>query len=258
MSDCRQTTERLTPYADGLLPTAEQADVERHLAACPACRAQAAAERSGRSIVRGAAPRGLASLRVEESLPPGLRSRCEALAREHLSRRQPAAPLWRRLVPVSVPAALLMVFTASAFVSLATHRSDGLLAAQLTTDHARCFMRFAGVSGADARQTEQMLRERYGWDVQVPPSSDADGVRLIGAKRCYYSGGALPHVLYRVHGEELSLYVLSGETRPPADLVAAGHRSRVWSRGGRTYVLVSPVAAGDMTVAVRYLKQGAR
>ena len=46
--------------------------------------------------------------------------------------------------------------------------------------------------------------------------------------------------------------MLDGVERPPADLVAAGHRSRVWSRDGKTYVLVSPVAAGEMAVAARY------
>ena len=100
-----------------------------------------------------------------------------------------------------------------------------------------------------------MLYDRYGWRVHVPPSSAAAGVQLIGAKRCYYAGGAVPHILYRVNGEEMSLYVLDGVERPAADLVAAGHRSRVWPRGDKTYVLVSPAAAGDMTAATRYVKQ---
>jgi hypothetical protein len=55
----------------------------------------------------------------------------------------------------------------------------------------------------------------------------------------------------------MSLYVLDGEARPPADLVAAGHRARVGSRDDKTYVLVSPAAAGDMTVAARYVMQDA-
>ena len=91
----------------------------------------------------------------------------------------------------------------------------------------------------------------------MPPSSEAAGVQLIGAKRCYYAGGAIPHILYRVNGEEMSLYVLDGVERQTADLVAAGHRARVWSRDDKTYVLVSPTAAGDMTAAARYVMQDA-
>jgi hypothetical protein len=67
----------------------------------------------------------------------------------------------------------------------------------------------------------------------------------------------VPHILYRVNGQEMSLYVLDGVERPPADLVAAGHRSRVWSRDDKTYVLVSPVAAGEMAIAARYVMQDA-
>jgi hypothetical protein len=62
----------------------------------------------------------------------------------------------------------------------------------------------------------------------VPPSSAADGIRLIGARRCLYADGSLPHVMYRVGGHDVSLYVLDGVARPAADLVSLGHRSHIW------------------------------
>lgn len=250
MNECRIVAERLTAYVDRTLAESDRLAIERHLVVCPPCRTAAALEDGGRSLLRGRAEQ----LRADMMLPPGLRSRCEALARDCAAG---AAPSWRaRLVPLSL-AVVLMIFTASAFLSLATHRSNGLLAAQLSADHTWCFKRFAGASGADAAEMERMLADRYGWNVRVPPSSEAAGVQLIGAKRCFYSGGSLPHILYRVNGEEMSLYVIDGVTRPPAELVAAGHRSRVWSRDDKTYVLVSPVAAGDMAMAASYVMQGA-
>jgi anti-sigma factor RsiW len=250
MSDCRITAERLTAFIDLALPPAERGAVERHLLVCVSCRAAEKLERGGQVVVRASA------VRLSETvLPPGLRTRCEALAREHT--RVAVVSGWRtRLVPLSL-AVVMMIFSTSAFLSLATHRSDGLLAAQLSRDHTRCFKRFAGSAGADAAQMERMFADAYGWRVHVPPSSAAAGVQLIGAKRCYYSGGAIPHILYRVNGQEMSLYVLDGVARPPADLVAAGHRSRTWSRDDKTYILVSPVAAGDMTVAASYVRQDA-
>jgi anti-sigma factor RsiW len=255
MNDCRIVAERLTAYVDQTLADADRLAVERHLAVCPPCRSAAACEHGGRSVLRSRA----GELRGGMALPPGLRTRCQALAHDAAARDNAGAtaPSWRaRLVPLSL-AVVLMIFTASAFIALATNRSNGLLAAQLSADHTWCFKRFAGTRGSDAAEMERMLADRYGWDVRVPPSSEAAGVQLIGAKRCYYSGGSVPHILYRVNGEEMSLYVIDGVTRPPAELVAAGHRSRVWSRDDKTYVLISPVAAGEMAVAASYVMRNA-
>lgn len=250
-TDCRRTVERLPAYVEQALPPAEQADVERHLAVCVPCRSAAVAERGGRTILREKA----AALRAAP-LPPGLRSRCEALARAHA---EPAAPRrLPRLVPVSLTA-VLVLFTALAVFSLATARSNTLLAAQLTADHAKCFHLFAGPGSAtdDAAALERMLLERYGWDVRLPRSSAAAGVQLIGARRCLYADGRLPHVLYRVNGQDMSLYMLDGVTRPEAEVTSLGHTARIWSRGARTYVMVASSGAGEMTRAARYMMQEA-
>jgi anti-sigma factor RsiW len=102
-----------------------------------------------------------------------------------------------------------------------------------------------------------MLLDDYGWDVQVPPSSPADGVQLIGARRCLYADGRIPHVMYRVNGQDMSLFLLNGVSRGDADVTVFGHRSRTWARGGTTYVLVAPAAAGELTEAVRYIMREA-
>ena len=98
-----------------------------------------------------------------------------------------------------------------------------------------------------------MLADDYGWDVHVPPSSPPDGVQLIGARRCLYADGRIPHVMYRVNGQDVSLFVLEGVTRPDADvtvvrpplahLVARRRRPTCWCRR----------SAGDMTTAARYV-----
>lgn len=98
-----------------------------------------------------------------------------------------------------------------------------------------------------------MLADRHGWDVHVPPSSAAAGVQLIGARRCLYAGGRIPHVMYRVNGQDVSLYMLDGVTRGDAEVLTLGHRSRIWTSGTRTYVLVYPEDAGDMTAAAQYV-----
>jgi anti-sigma factor RsiW len=255
MSDCQRTLDRLAPYVDGLLPANEHAEVDRHLKACAPCRGLAARERGGQAALRQESAR----LR-SEPLPPGLRSRCEALARAHPASRSPRTLFvdWRsNLVPTFL-GAILLVFFASALLSIATRRSDALLAAQLTADHSKCFLMSASASPADAPAVERMLAERFGWSIHVPPSSPADGVELIGARRCLYADGLIPHVMYRVKGQDLSLYVLNGVTRKASDLVTLGHRSQIWTRNAKTYVLVSSPMAEGLPDATRYMMNEAQ
>jgi anti-sigma factor RsiW len=258
MSECRRVSERLAAYVDGLLPVSDRDSVDRHLSVCSECRRQAEDERTGQRILH----ERRAQLLVEP-LPPGLRARCESVA---LAGRRPAPSLalvgrWWRMRPVAVLAAIVvMVFTASAFLSLMTQRSNALLAAQLTADHSRCFKLFAPRDGVslNASDVERMLSEQHGWNVRVPPSSPAVGLELVGARRCMYGETAIPHVMYRARGQEMSLFVLAGETRKAADLVALDHRSSLWARDGTTFVLIVPVEADGVVDAIEYVKREAR
>jgi anti-sigma factor RsiW len=250
MNECRRIQDGLAALSDNELDTSTRVELERHLAQCAPCRRAAADESGGRAVLRASAPR-----LKDVTLPPGLRSRCERIAR---SAAAPAESPWLRLVPASLTG-VLMLFTTVALFALATHRSNTLLAAQLTADHSKCFAMFAPAGGAsaDARGVEQMLADRHGWNVRVPPSSDEADVRLIGARRCLYADGRVPHVMYRVRGQDVSLYMLPGVTREPAEVATFGHRSRIWTGDGTTYVLVWPETAGDMSQAARYVMQEA-
>jgi anti-sigma factor RsiW len=250
MNDCRRTAGRVTPYVDNALPQGERAEVEQHLDSCPPCRRGAEQEQGGRAVLRECAER----LR-SEPLPPGLRSRCESLAREHGRRLR--VSWFRLLVPLSAMAALVIVAGVLLF-SVATRRSDTLLAAQLTADHMKCFKVFEPNGAVDSVGVEQELDRDYGWDMHVPPTSDAG--KLVGARRCLYADGSVPHVMYRGTGAEpVSLFRLEGVTRAPADVTALGYHSRIWSRGGHTYVLVTPERqTPDLVRLARYVQAEAR
>jgi anti-sigma factor RsiW len=250
MNECHRTADRLTPYVDETLPAAERAEVDAHLDACPPCRAAAIQEAGGRAVLRERAVQ-LRSL----PLPPGLRTRCLAHARD--AARPPVSGWRARLVP-AILTAVLVLFTVGAVVSLATQRSNTLLAAQLTADHDRCFRRVGPMSaGLDAPAEERRLADAFGWDVHIPPSSAAHGVRLVGARRCLYAQGTVPHLLYEATGHPLSLYILEGVARPGGEVTAFGHRARIWSRGATTFVLLSPASAGELAPAVAYVRQEA-
>jgi anti-sigma factor RsiW len=258
MDECRRIGERLTPYVDEALPQAERKDVERHLNACPPCRTSAQHEQGGRAAVRQCAKRLRESPSSESALPPGLRSRCEALAREH-GRARTAARWYSRLLPAALAAGLIF-FTSLALFSLATRRSDALLAAQLTADHLKCFKVFDPHGPTDPTEVEQQLQRDYNWIIQVPPSSSADGLELVSGRRCLYADGTIPHVMYRLAGaQHVSLFRLEGVTRDEAELSTFGQRCRIWSRGGHTYVLVAPeLPPPQMARLARYVQQEAR
>jgi hypothetical protein len=210
-----------------------------------------ARERGGQIVLRHHAQR----LR-EEPLPPGLRSRCESIVQGGA----PASgglPGWRRTLVPTVLSVILLVFTASAIFSLATRRSDAVLAAQLTADHSKCFKLFVGdESSMSAEEAEHFLSEQYGWKIHVPPSTS--GVQLLGVRRCLYADGLIPHVMYRANGEDLSLFVLNDVTRDARDLVTFGHRSQIWTRGNTTFVLVSPAEKSDrLAEATQYMMKEA-
>jgi anti-sigma factor RsiW len=243
MNDCRRIAERLTSYADNALPADERAAIDRHLAACPPCRRAAVHEQGGRTLLRECSSR-----LKGDALPPGLRTRCEALARDYARRR--ATPAWRAGLLRGVLSALIILVAGGLTLSFATHRSDTVLAAQLTADHVKCFRIFAkpdspGLGAADVEQG-------------IPPSSPEQGVQLIGARRCVYADGMMRHVMYRVNGKNVSLYMLDGMRRLPAELNVFGHRSRIWSRGETTYVLVSSDWGPDFARAEQYVMQQAQ
>ena len=64
-------------------------------------------------------------------------------------------------------------------------------------------------------------------------------------------------MIYRVGGRDMSLFMLPGVTRHEEKIVRLGYESRIWSRGGNTYVLVRP-HGGDMVAAAHYVMQRTR
>ncbi len=252
MTECERTTSRLPGYLDGALPADEQDATARHLGACPPCRREADAQRAAAELVRLSSP----TLR-QVLMPPGLETRCRAAAREALTPR-PRRSWLARLAPAAL-AVVMIAVTGGVLFAVATERSDTLLAAQLAADHEKCFRFFAPAEGTtvEPRAVEATLRQRFGWNGHVPGSSDADGLRLGGARRCVYADGSIPHVMYRAHGQNLSLFILSGVRRHEADLTVFGHRSRIWTEGDTTFVLVSSSAGGDMLDVATHVRQDA-
>jgi anti-sigma factor RsiW len=242
----------MTRYVDGSLPPDERAAVERHLQSCPPCRDEAHEEAAGRTVIRECAER----LR-HAPVPPALRARCQAIAHAECHAR---AARWRGALVPALLAASLVLATAAAIAWVATQRSTTVLAAQLSADHTRCFGRLpADPAPLDALQVEQSLEARYGWDVHVPAADGVDGMRLVEGRRCLTAThGGVPHLLYKVNGEDVSLYIFEGVTRDDAVVTALGHRARIWTRGADTFALVSSSDGAELTRALDYMREDAQ
>ena len=251
MSDCRFVVAHVTSYVDDLIEADHRVEVDRHLEGCASCRLAVAGERGGQTRFV-TTPRVFVRSRCR---PVSVRAASPSSTGGSASARVPG---WRRTLVPTVLSVILLVFTASAIFSLATRRSDAVLAAQLTADHSKCFKLFVGEeSSMSAEEAEQLLSQQYGWKIHVPPSTA--GMQLLGVRRCLYADGLIPHVMYRSNGEDLSLFVLNGVTRHATDLVTFGHRSQIWTRGDTTFVLVSPTEKSDrLDEATRYMMKEAQ
>jgi len=235
MSDCKSIDPLITPYVDGDIDAAARGRVDDHVRRCPPCHSRVTAERAVRDLVRAKRTEMTA-----DSASVALRARCAAL-------RAGTAPLpasrWRaRVKPIAIAAGVVLV-AGGTILYQATDRSTRLLAAELTADHVKCFGIVNSLIGtnANAAAVEQVMSDVFGWQMHVPEQA-GEGLELVGARPCLYARGKAAHLMYRHHGQPLSLFMLPQLSRPgkPNETVdVMGHEAAVWSRDGRTFVLIA-------------------
>lgn len=243
MTECRQIESLLPLFVDGEADDHQVRQVEAHLALCATCRDSVPVERAARAILRAHRAALIADA------PPGLRTRILAGLREadahlHAARfggRAPGRPrlgwLGRATAAAGAAAVVIVGLTLAEFIPV---RSSVLFAAQVAVDHVRCLFLGASTIPADgARAMEREIHEHYGWTVRVPASDADTGVALVGARRCPWGVGPHAHLLYRVDGHTMSLYITPGVEQADAAMSMLGHMERVWSSEGRTYAMVA-------------------
>jgi anti-sigma factor RsiW len=242
---CEQTRALLTPWVDEELAAVDRAAVEAHLAVCEPCGTRAARERAARRLVRQHRP-----ALVAERAPESLRARLAAAS----SVGRAAGPRgWTRL-PMSVAAALLLT-VGGLGLHVLTERSTPVLAAQLAADHVKCHLMARDRGTLDPTDVQHRLAERYGFHARVPPSAPSERLRLVGARRCLTAEGTTAHILYRVDGRPLSLYLVPDESRAAATVDVLGRDAVVWSGDNGTYVLVGEHGRGDAQRVAAYMQR---
>jgi anti-sigma factor RsiW len=246
MSDCRSIDPFITPYVDGDIDAPARLRVDDHVRRCAPCHSRVAAERAVRELMR-ARRAEIASGAASETL----RARCAAL---RAGRGASRPSVWRaRLRPVAIAAGVILV-AGGVFVYEATDRSTRVLAAELTADHVKCFGVINTLLGTnpDAAVIERAMETTFGWQMHVP-EPQGEGLELVGARPCLYAKGKAAHLMYRHHGQPLSVFMLPQLARPGQHderVDVLGHEAAVWSDGGRTFVLVAREPEPEMARVV--------
>lgn len=252
MSKCQDLEPLLASYVDGEAPTDARASVDAHLDRCPTCRDRVAGERAARTVLTAR------RARLRPCASEHLRARCAAhrLRRSGLFAR--SARAW---VPLSLAATLMLAVTGAFVFGL----NDNLeaVAAQLTLDHVRCFqLAPERLTHTDAATAGREWAASQGWTLQVPESSAAAQLELLGIRRCVTASGSTAHLLYKWRGQPLSVFVLPRTLRRNARLDETvdnfGHEAVVWSAGDRTYVVLAHGRPADLGSVIGYIRTRAR
>ena len=224
MASCRDIDPLVTPYIDGEATAEERALVAAHISACPPCRQRADAEAYARATLRTRC--------CPPYAPEQLRKRCLKVA----------TPMGRMTCGYSrsslFAGAALVVMLGGVSVYALTRASPTVLAAELTLDHVKCFALHGGIVPVETQASENQFEQRYGWRLHVPQAPAADGLQLVGVRRCFCGEGTAVHVMYRHQGEPVSLFVLSDARHVSATTGAFGHDAVIWSNNNSTYVLI--------------------
>jgi anti-sigma factor RsiW len=228
---CREVEEKLPSYVDGI-GIEDAPAIAAHLEGCGACAELAHAQSVARTVLKARAAQ------LSAIAPPGLRTRIVA----HAAAVAPEPMLgWTGRFTAFAAAAMLVLALGAVLLPVATVRSTALLAAQLALDHLKCFTIEGDADGQPIakEQAEATLRQEFDLTVVVPPSLAAENLQLLAVRRCLYGDGRAAHLMYRLNGEPLSLFVVPGLTRPAEELSLFGHDQVVWTAGDRTYMLVA-------------------
>ena len=248
---CREVEENLASYVDGAA-NGNAAAIAAHLATCDACRQLAHAQSVARTVLKARAAQ------LSPIAPPGLRTRIIAN-----TANQPQEPIlaWTGRLTAFAAAAMFVLTLGAVLLPVATLRSTTLLAAQLALDHLKCFTIEGDADGAPIakQQAEATLKQDFDLIVKVPASLAAEKLELMAVRRCLYGDGRAAHLMYRLDGEPVSLFIVPGMSRPAAELSLFGHEQVVWTQGDRTYMLVARGGAGDGLARVAsYLRNEAQ
>lgn len=234
MVTCDEASVLLHALIDGELDAGHARDVERHVATCARCSAEAAAVRTVRTHIADA------GLRL--AAPPDLWRRIDAaLPRPKASRRT--------FLQGAAAGAALSAAASLAIVVLRPDRNDRLLD-EVIAAHLRSLQaeHLTDVQSSDRHTVKPWFNGRI--DL-APPVVDltAQGFTLLGGRLDYLDGQPVAALVYRRRVHVINLFVARASglvrrlrTGDPAD----GFHTRAWDLQGLEFIAASDINSDEL------------
>ena len=248
--DCAELERSLDAWVDGELAAREQAEAERHVAACDRCRAEAERSHAARATLRA---------KLRQAMGPTITPAPQALReRIHIALVHERRPLWRRML-APLPIAALAACAAGVLVVVATHGGSDPLVDEAVRKHTRDLPLEVTAASVGPESVARWFTGKLDFNA-APPRFGAGGVRLVGGRLSNIQDRPAAYVRYELPRGQLGLFILDDPHRRfgvagrtvhigPATVRlvnARGFNVAVWRRDEIVYSLVSDLDEADL------------
>lgn len=237
---CDEARILLHALLDGELDAGHAREVEAHVAGCPACAAEFAAQREMQRV--------LADTDLPYTAPASLRSRIEA----SLPQPQGQQPTRRAVLRGFAMGSAVSALAASGVVAIVLRQDDEQrILSEVVSAHLRSLQagHLIDVVSTDQHTVKPWFNGKL--DV-APPVIDltAQGFTLVGGRLDYIDARAIGAVVYKRRQHVINLFVsqtASTEHRPPKTQTMQGFNCRRWGNRGLNFWAVSDIGNDELT-----------
>ncbi|KJC41351.1 anti-sigma factor [Bradyrhizobium sp. LTSP857] len=236
---CDEAKILLHALLDNELDAGHAREVEAHIASCPACAAELAAQREMQRV--------LADTKLRYTAPAGLRARIEASLPQ--PQRQPSR---RSVLRGFAMGSAVSALAASGVVAVVLRQDDQQrILSEVVSAHLRSLQagHLIDVVSTDQHTVKPWFNGKL--DV-APPVIDltAQGFTLVGGRLDYIDARAIGAVVYKRRQHVVNLFVSqtsSTEHRPPKTQTMQGFNCRRWGERGLNFWAVSDIGNDELT-----------
>jgi anti-sigma factor RsiW len=248
--DCSDIERSLDAWVDGELDAREEAEAQRHVSVCEACRALADEARVLRRAVRA---------KLREAMGPSVTPAPDELRqRIRLALVRERRPWWRRVV-APLPLAAAAACALGVVAVLATHSGSDALADEAVAKHTRDLPLEVTAASVGPERIASWFAGKLDFNA-APPRFPAGEVRLVGARLSHIQDRPAAYVRYEAPRGRIGLFILEDPQRRfgavgravqvgPATvrlLNARGFNVVVWRHDQLVYSMVSDLDEDDL------------
>ncbi|GMP10485.1 anti-sigma factor family protein [Bradyrhizobium sp. TM239] len=233
---CDEARIMLHALLDGELDAGHAREVEAHIAGCPGCAAELAAQREMQRV--------LADTNLRYVAPTSLRNKIEA----SLPKPQPSR---RSVLRGFAMGSAVSALAATGIVAIVLRQDDQQrILSEVVSAHLRSLQ--AGHLTDVVSTDQHTVKPWFNGKLDVaPPVIDltAQGFTLVGGRLDYIDARAIGAVVYKRRQHVINLFVAqtsSTEHRPPKTQTMQGFNCRRWGNRGLNFWAVSDVGADEL------------